>query len=333
MLNCLGAFILRKKAPIISFSIAWFFAGHLIESTVLPLELYFEHRNYLPLFGIGFAFAWYAIKLIKVQKIATLVVVSLFLSLNGFIVYQNATLWGKPLELVTSWYTNHPESERARQSYLMLTRTTAIKSKLLASAEKQKKGGNKNDSMFYSGTVMYELAYACSNNKADKRMLEHTIETLKHNMIHAAVSTKTMDFLAYWKAGRCPIIKSKDIESFLLDLASLEGMKHNGIFLHDIYFQLSFLSMNKKDFNQTMFYVDKAYSYYPNIETLKLRFGYLLSAGLYEEALKVLDDSLQLKTNIRQQLAMIIKQKELDQLKQLVQRKIEEDKVKKLAVQ
>jgi hypothetical protein len=33
------------------FAIAWFLVGHSVESTVLSLELYFEHRNYFP--GIG----------------------------------------------------------------------------------------------------------------------------------------------------------------------------------------------------------------------------------------------------------------------------------------
>jgi len=49
---------LRKRAPLVSFGIAWFFVGHSLESTVLPLELAHEHRNYLPLFGLLLAGAW-----------------------------------------------------------------------------------------------------------------------------------------------------------------------------------------------------------------------------------------------------------------------------------
>lgn len=39
-----------RKIPILSFGILFFFLTHLVESTVLPLELIFEHRNYLPSF-------------------------------------------------------------------------------------------------------------------------------------------------------------------------------------------------------------------------------------------------------------------------------------------
>ena len=36
------------KRPVISFALLFFFLNHLVESTFLPLELIFEHRNYLP---------------------------------------------------------------------------------------------------------------------------------------------------------------------------------------------------------------------------------------------------------------------------------------------
>ena len=37
-----------KKWPLFSFAILFFFLNHIVESTFLPLELVFEHRNYLP---------------------------------------------------------------------------------------------------------------------------------------------------------------------------------------------------------------------------------------------------------------------------------------------
>lgn len=41
------AFFYKKTWPIL-FALSWFIVGHLLESTVWPLELYFEHRNYIP---------------------------------------------------------------------------------------------------------------------------------------------------------------------------------------------------------------------------------------------------------------------------------------------
>jgi Flp pilus assembly protein TadD len=42
-----GIFQIRKK-PVLSFAILFFFLNHFIESTIVALELIFEHRNYLP---------------------------------------------------------------------------------------------------------------------------------------------------------------------------------------------------------------------------------------------------------------------------------------------
>lgn len=40
--------IKSKKWPFLSYCVVFFFVNHLIESSILPLELIFEHRNYIP---------------------------------------------------------------------------------------------------------------------------------------------------------------------------------------------------------------------------------------------------------------------------------------------
>lgn len=42
------AILKHKKYPLIAFAILFFLLNHLVESTIIPLELFFEHRNYLP---------------------------------------------------------------------------------------------------------------------------------------------------------------------------------------------------------------------------------------------------------------------------------------------
>ena len=37
-----------KERPLLSFGILFYFLNHMIESSIIPLELFFEHRNYLP---------------------------------------------------------------------------------------------------------------------------------------------------------------------------------------------------------------------------------------------------------------------------------------------
>ena len=43
-----GGLIATRKRPILAFAILFFFLNHVVESSVFPLEMVFEHRNYLP---------------------------------------------------------------------------------------------------------------------------------------------------------------------------------------------------------------------------------------------------------------------------------------------
>jgi tetratricopeptide (TPR) repeat protein len=47
-----AALALRTRQALVSLGILWFFAGHVLESTVLSLEIAHEHRNYLADYGI-----------------------------------------------------------------------------------------------------------------------------------------------------------------------------------------------------------------------------------------------------------------------------------------
>ena len=45
---CVAAFLMARRKPLLSFCMLFFFLNHLVEGTVIPLELIYEHRNYIP---------------------------------------------------------------------------------------------------------------------------------------------------------------------------------------------------------------------------------------------------------------------------------------------
>ena len=51
-----------RRRALWSFAVLWYLVGHALESSLLSLELVFEHRNYLPSFGILFAAAYYLVR-------------------------------------------------------------------------------------------------------------------------------------------------------------------------------------------------------------------------------------------------------------------------------
>lgn len=44
----IAPFFFARRFPLLSFAVLFFFFNHLIESSIFPIELVFEHRNYLP---------------------------------------------------------------------------------------------------------------------------------------------------------------------------------------------------------------------------------------------------------------------------------------------
>ena len=107
---------LRKRWPFLCFAILWFFAGHLLESTVLPLELVFEHRNYLPLYGLILGIMVTAVETDVFKQHPRLMVFACVLTvlvLAGLTTLR-AKEWRSPLAFAVYEAGHHPGSSRAQ---------------------------------------------------------------------------------------------------------------------------------------------------------------------------------------------------------------------------
>jgi tetratricopeptide (TPR) repeat protein len=86
-----------KKRPIVAFSIIFFFMNHIVESTIMPLELVFEHRNYLPslfLFwpvsvGLCWLLNYYRQKKLSMYRITLSFIMLLIIGLAGSTYIRN----------------------------------------------------------------------------------------------------------------------------------------------------------------------------------------------------------------------------------------------------
>jgi len=126
--------ICRKKYIVFSFAILWFFTAHLLESTVIGLELYYEHRNYVASFAICFAVV-YGMSSIHGRKSQILmsllfVLYMLGLSICSFVVTKT---WGNQYLAAYAWQYNQKGSMRASEHLAL---------KLL-------EDGNKPDALMY----------------------------------------------------------------------------------------------------------------------------------------------------------------------------------------
>lgn len=117
----------RTRIPAFFTGIGLYLAGHAMESTVFPLELYFEHRNYLPSAGFFLAIVGLArwalphalkhsdhparLRRILGASVATLLV------LLGLATFARASVWSSPMLLAEQSAQQHPNSVRAQLDY------------------------------------------------------------------------------------------------------------------------------------------------------------------------------------------------------------------------
>ncbi|HET7174632.1 MAG TPA: hypothetical protein VFK21_01370, partial [Gammaproteobacteria bacterium] len=108
----LAGFVLRRRLPIVVFGIAWFFAGQLMESTVFPLELAYEHRCYLPDLGLLIALTSviYPLESRARYPIARYGLLGMMLGITATLTFVRAYDWRDNLSFAANEAKHHPAS-------------------------------------------------------------------------------------------------------------------------------------------------------------------------------------------------------------------------------
>jgi len=104
---------LRRRWPLLALAVLFYFAGQLLESTTIPLELVFEHRNYIPALLMFWPLAWWLVDLRHLKTLKTSLIVVLPLGL-AMLTHTRAELWGNTRAQALQWARINPESPRAQ---------------------------------------------------------------------------------------------------------------------------------------------------------------------------------------------------------------------------
>ncbi|SFM88792.1 hypothetical protein SAMN04487961_1422 [Marinobacter pelagius] len=195
----LVAFFVRKRFPLVAIGILFFLAAHLLESSVLALELYFEHRNYLPSVGLFIVLAGVAVELPR--KVLPIVAggAAIFSLIFSFVTYHEAQIWGDPLKQSVRWYHENPTSPR----------THSHMASMLVSYQLYGKAGD-----FYAETIeefpdnvtkpLAWLELSCVNHSATpvpEKLLYQRAQIAKYDKNAVNTLSSIIDKL---ESGRCP---------------------------------------------------------------------------------------------------------------------------------
>ncbi len=161
-----AAIFYRKRFPIASIAILFFLVGHLLESTWLNLELYFEHRNYA---ASAFLFLPLAIGLIKLPRLIDYKLAYfcgvLFFCLLAFLTWKRSNLWSDTERLQYYWAISTPESVRAQNQIVQTLITQGKMDDALSYLESAAK--RFPQSSFLTINLLYLKVYMGAAKEAD----------------------------------------------------------------------------------------------------------------------------------------------------------------------
>lgn len=135
----IGAVVLRRRWPALAAAVLFYFVGQSIESSTLALELYFEHRNYLPAMLMFWPLALWLAGLpggtrkssgktrpgknpfargtpLSAQAVTRLKFLFALIALTGLaaMTHARASLWGNQHDQALLWAQLNPDSPRAQ---------------------------------------------------------------------------------------------------------------------------------------------------------------------------------------------------------------------------
>lgn len=280
------AFMLRKSFPVITLAILFFMAAHLMESTVIGLELYFEHRNYLAALFLFLPVAYYAVKLSQRYRILPLILASLLILLSSM-TYLRANLWSDNDQLELYWAQSATDSPRAINSLAAIYIRNGEYEKANALIEKQSE--RLSESSLLTARLLLQKVYMGIANKSD---FEYALERLRYQEVDIQTVTDIQEIVDL-------VIKGNNQNYALHSLELLEGM--NSVSMYNdfplfvktnLYLRGQLYRYLKKPQLMLQNY-KKAIFHYNEADAALAMVAEVAGSGYYREAIKLLDQSEQ----------------------------------------
>lgn len=109
-----NAVCMYRRWPLYALAVLWFTGGHLMESTAIPLEMVFEHRNYLPMLGPLLATTMVVARIDSSPgNCRALILLAVAAALLAALTHARARDWSSSLSFAQAEAAHHPASARA----------------------------------------------------------------------------------------------------------------------------------------------------------------------------------------------------------------------------
>jgi tetratricopeptide (TPR) repeat protein len=274
----IGAWLLRRRKPILAFAIFFFFVAHLLESSTVALELYFEHRNYIPAMFIFWPLSLWLWDVGKIpadwsrMKIAlTLVLIAGLATMT----YARADLWGNGQEQALLWAKLNPASARAQANAanheMAMGRPHAAEVRLMGILR-----DHPNDPQI-TLNILSAHCQLGGMTEDDLRLAERTLEHLHSG--ESVIFHWLGNAIALSATYSCPGLTSQAVAS-MLDAAERNPRLHRVIGrMQDIYHLRGQLALSLHQPDEALMWYQKALALRPSPQMAFEQAAQLGSAG------------------------------------------------------
>jgi tetratricopeptide (TPR) repeat protein len=275
----IASLVFSKRYPIISFAVLWFLGGHILESSVLPLELYFEHRNYLPMLGIIIAAAYYAEKLVRLNSKVFIGGATVLISTLAIITWQHSNTWSDNTKLIALLAEKQPDSARAQINHTVETFKAVGGNQAMKQLIKTKE--HFPDSL---GIAILHTDVICQNNQLTKDIYLQLIEQAKTLRIDPYTNNSISQLVNNVHEKNCKQVTDNGLlaltNAILKNKATPEN-KNRQVALQLIKAKIF---THKNELEPALKALDEAFRYQPSIDLALNQARLLAGAGLLEPA-------------------------------------------------
>ncbi|EIJ42460.1 hypothetical protein BegalDRAFT_1580 [Beggiatoa alba B18LD] len=239
-----GALYWRKRFTVVASGILWFFSGHLLESSIIPLVIYFEHRNYLAMVGmlwiVAYGFVWGIQRIEKpIIRHVLIGVMGLWVVMMGLKTALEVDIWSNPIKQAVVWAQERPQSFYAQSQAASVLASFGQ----FAQAQKyheQMIAQSPEDSAPY----LLWLAFRCFSEQVQTPDMSVLLEKTKTGRVSNGSLEGVNAIVGLQKQQQCALVSRETVHTILENLIQNPKSSIHRKDIYAIYSDLLFFEKN-----------------------------------------------------------------------------------------
>ncbi|MDD5365103.1 MAG: hypothetical protein PHR30_07165 [Gallionellaceae bacterium] len=279
----------RTRYPIFFFAMAWFLVGHSIESTVVQLEVYFEHRNYLPSLGFVILAVYSLWQLPQRLRAFRWIIAGAYMALLALVLGQVTSLWGNPDQAAVVWSDRHPLSARLAQFHA---------NQLWRSGQRRMAADVIWEAHLLlphdTGLAVQGAELACWFSKPDEyeKLIQELLPQLRSGNFSNQPSMSLPAMFNQLEPYGCPAQRSSHLQNILDALLANPKYQASSRTMSVLHYLKGRLYMRDGDFNSTLSHLLESARLERNLDLTLQISTIFASGGLYDEAFETLETAM-----------------------------------------